>query len=77
MAIVQLNLSYETVIDLVEQLPFEEQKTLLFHLLGKAKNHRLDKDERKKLFHSMVVDLGKVSPAYSERREDWYGEDGR
>ena len=77
MATVQLNLSYDTVMNLVEQLPFEEQKSLLFHLLDKAKNHQLDNEERKKLFHSMIVDLGKVSPEYSDRREDWYDDEGR
>ena len=74
---VQLNIPYETLLELVEQLPSDKQQDLLVRLLEKTKTRPLNKDERKALFESMTVDLGAVSAQYSDRREDWYDEDGR
>ena len=69
---VQLNIPYETLVTLVEQLPEEQQQDLLRRLLDKARTRQLSKEERKAVFESMTVDLGAVSSAYSDRREDWY-----
>jgi hypothetical protein len=64
-------------VSLVEKLPNEQQRDLLLRLLDKTKNQPLSVDERLALLDSMVVDLGPVLPGYSDRREDWYGDDGR
>lgn len=74
---VQLNISYETLLALVEQLPSSQQQDLLMRLLEKARSRQLDPGERKALFESMMVDLGEVSAEYSDRRADWYDDDGR
>jgi hypothetical protein len=74
---VQLDISYETLVSLVEKLPNEQQHDLLLRLLVKSKNEPLTVDDRLALLDSMVVDLGPVLPGYSDRREDWYGDDGR
>jgi hypothetical protein len=46
-------------------------------LQGLAEHRHLTRDERKVLFESMSLDLGAISPDYSDRREDWYGDDQR
>jgi hypothetical protein len=74
---VKLNITYETLVELVEQLPSDQRQALLARLLEKTKTRPLNVDERKALFESMIVDLGAVSAQYSDRREDWYGDDGR
>lgn len=68
--------SFDQIVELVERLPQEQQHSLLVHLLGKSQTRPLSSDERKALFDSMMVDLGTVTPTYSDRREDWY-DDGR
>lgn len=74
---VQLDISYETLLSLVEKLPDEQRHDLLLRLLDEAKNQPLNVDDRLALFKSMTIDLGMVLPGYSDRREDWYGDDGR
>jgi hypothetical protein len=60
---------------LVQQLPEEQQKKMLQGLLKHPKT--LSGNERRDIFQSMSLDLGKVQSGYSDRREDWYGDDGR
>lgn len=73
---VQLNIPYETLVELVEQLPAEQQQDLLVRLLDKAKNRSLSVEEKKALFHASILSVP-VNEAPSVRREDWYGDDGR
>lgn len=73
---VNLPLSYETVIQLVEQLPREQQETLLLHLLSTSQSRTLSPDEKKALFHASILSVP-VNEAPSIRREDWYDDDGR
>jgi len=70
-------INYDEVVRLAEQLPPHEQRALVVHLQELAEHHNLTRDERKMLFESMALDLGTVSPDYSDRREDWYGDDQR
>ncbi len=74
---VQLDISYETLVSLVDKLPDEQQHDLLRRLLDKARNQALTVNDRLALLESMTVNLGPVLPDYSDRREDWYGDDGR
>ncbi|MCC6801241.1 MAG: hypothetical protein IT319_00040 [Anaerolineae bacterium] len=74
---VQLSIPFETLVELVEQLPSDQQQALLIHLLDKTKNRPTSAADKKALLESMMVDLGAVSPEYSDRRDDWYGDDGR
>ncbi len=71
------DISYEVVVKLVDQLPPQEQTALITHLLELARKRELTKEERKVVLESMAVDLGAVSPDYSDRREDWYDDGGR
>ena len=68
--------TYQQVIRLAEQLTPQEQRTLVAYLQI-LRRHGLPKEERLSLFESMLTDLGPVSPDFSFRREDWYGDDER
>jgi hypothetical protein len=74
---VQLSIPYETLIALVEQLPPEQQQDLVLHLLERTQQHPLSTAERRMAFESMTMNLGQVSTVYSDRRQDWYEDDGR
>jgi len=73
---VQLSIPYETLVTLVDQLPDQERSRLLNHLLKRAKTRHLTPDEKKAILRSMVSDAA-IGPGYSDRREDWYDDDGR
>ena len=73
---VQLNIEYEKLIELVEQLPDEQQKDLLVRLLERAKQRQLSKEEKTALYHASILSVP-VNEEPSIRREDWYGDDGR
>ena len=74
---VQLHIPYETLIDLVKQLPEEQQQDLLTRLLTqRARQRALTVEEKIQL-----LDAAKLhNPVHEEpsvRRVDWYGDDGR
>ena len=73
---VQLNIPYETLIELVEQLPDEQQQTLLERLLEKKKERPLSTEEKINLLDAAKLSIP-VKNNPSIRREDWYGDDGR
>lgn len=72
-----LSIEYENLVELVEQLSEAQQQDLLMRLLEKANARQLSKEEKRALLDSMALDLGEVSSDYSDRRADWYGDDGR
>lgn len=74
---VQLTIVYEQIVQLVEQLDQQQQVDLTTHLLERLKAREISSTERRLLFNALTVDLGAVSAAYSDRREDWYDDDGR
>jgi hypothetical protein len=71
---VQLAISYQTLVELIEQLPPEEQQDLLLRLQGHAKRRALTGDEWKALFDSIKISTP-VGDSFSLRREDWYDDD--
>ncbi len=76
MMAVQLSIDYEKLVELVEQLPSEQQQALLVRLLETSKKRQLSKEEKKALFHASILSVP-VNEAPSIRREDWYDDDGR
>jgi len=62
----------QDVFTLAEELPDDQKAALVVWLLDKIKTHDLTPQERLAVFDSMTIDLGAVSPNYSDRREDWY-----
>jgi hypothetical protein len=69
--------NFEEVVHLVERLTRQEQRKLLRHLQTLADQRELTVDEKKALLDSVVIDAGPISPHYSDRREDWYDDDGQ
>ncbi|MBN2303939.1 MAG: hypothetical protein JXQ72_05655 [Anaerolineae bacterium] len=72
-----VGVTYEEVVRLAEQLAPPEQKALIEHLQLIAQRRQLTIQERKALFETLITDLGPVSPDFSDRRVDWYDDDGR
>jgi hypothetical protein len=72
-----VGVTYEEVVRLAELLDPLEQIALIDHLQSIAQRRKLTVKERKALFETLVTDLGPVSPDFSDRREDWYGDDER
>jgi hypothetical protein len=74
---VQLNIPYDTLRELVKQLPTDEREQLLTDLLREtAETRSLTKQEKLALLNAMKLP-NKVLEAPSVRREDWYGDNGR
>lgn len=73
----QIQVDYEQIIDLVEQLPEAQQNELIGRILTqRAKTRPLTAEEKIRLLETIQIDTPlKTQP--SIRREDWYGEDGR
>lgn len=69
--------TYAEVIRLVEQLTPVEQEALRDHLWKLAQQRQLTIEERRALFASLSADLGPILPDFSDRRQDWYGDDER
>lgn len=74
---VQLEITYEKLVELVDQLSEDKQRDLISHLLDQhAQQRPLTKEEKLQL-----LDAAKLSVPINEepsiRREDWYGDDGR
>jgi hypothetical protein len=72
-----MSVLYEEVVSLVDQLTPEEQRAIVDHVLEKPKKPKLSADEFRQWLESLAYDVGSVSTGYSDRREDWYGDDGR
>ena len=71
-----IDVTYDAVVKLAEQLTPEAQKALIDHLQEIAKRRALSFEEWRAVFDSMVDDtpiLNDISP----RRVDWYDDDGR
>lgn len=67
---VQLTIPFETLIELVEQLPPDQRSTLIERVQHK--------DQRKRLSEQLLVfDVGAWPESMTLRREDEYGDDGR
>lgn len=71
-----VHLSFETISELVDQLPPEQQEILMRRLLERAKNRQLSSEERKALYHASILNVP-FNEEPSPRREDWYDDEGR
>lgn len=52
---VKLDISYETLVELVDQLPPEQKRALMLHLLQQADERPLTAAERKAVYHNSVA----------------------
>jgi len=67
---------FETLVEIVEELPVEQQQLLLTRIQGHIKRKNLTAEEKMRLLRSIQIDA-KVIQEPSPRREDWYDDDGR
>lgn len=73
---VQLTIPYETLVELVEQLPPEQQENLLQRILTGKRASNLTRSERVAAYRASIMSVP-LREEPSIRREDWYGDDGR
>jgi len=71
------NISYETLVELVKQLPKDQKQQLIDEVLH-AKPPELTAEEKIAALKRMRIDTPLVEGfEFSDRREDWYDDDGR
>lgn len=74
---VQLNIEYDQLVTLIDQLSEEQRRKLLTRLiLQEAQQRPLTIEEKFQLLDAAKLHL-QVNEEPSPRREDWYGDDGR
>ena len=74
---VQLNIDYNELVELVEQLSEEQQRDLITQLLTQRSRHRpLTPEEKIQLLEAAKLH-NPVNEAPSVRRIDWYDDNGR
>lgn len=73
---VQLTIPYETLVELVEQLPEAEQEALIERLLSGKQARAMSPAERLTAYHASILSVP-LREEPSIRREDWYDDDGR
>lgn len=69
-------ITYDEVAKLAEQLSPAEQQALISRLQEVIQHRMLNKDEWQSLLQSITINVPAGS-AFSDRREDWYGDDAR
>jgi len=69
-------IAYDEVAKLAEQLSPAEQQALIARLQVLAQQRELSRDEWWTLLDSITVNVP-PGPAFSDRRDDWYNDDGR
>ncbi|NJR12674.1 hypothetical protein HC776_02000 [bacterium] len=72
----QLNIDYQQVIALIDQMSSEQQQALIERLLTQREQKSLTAQEKIQLLDAVKLH-NPIHAAPSVRREDWYGDDGR
>ncbi len=70
---IQLNISYEELVELVDQMPEQEQQKLMLRLQERTQSREQMVAEKIARLRSVQVPA-KVNQEPSVRREDWYGD---
>jgi hypothetical protein len=74
---VQLQVDFEQLVAMVQQLSEEEQQRLIARVLaGNSAPDRYAVSEKMKMLHAAQLHR-EVTVEPSIRRDDWYGDDGR
>ena len=73
---VHLDIPFETLAELIEQLPVEQQQDLVRRIQQRAQSRRLSAGEKMRRLRAAQIDSA-VNQEPSPRREDWYDDDGR
>lgn len=72
----KVNFSYDDIVKLVDRMSKREQLALIDHLQEIVKERELTSQEWNMLLDAAIVSIP-AGPNFSDRREDWYGDDGR
>ena len=72
---VKLDVPFETLVELVKQLPLHQRQVLLQQIQGQEPNDQ-SVETKISLLHAAQID-SVVSQEPSPRREEWYGDEGR
>jgi hypothetical protein len=72
-----VSIFYGEVLSLAEKLTPEERASLIRHLQEQSRKRKLSAAEFSAWLESISIDVGPLSEDWSDRREDWYGDDGR
>jgi hypothetical protein len=67
----------DEIVRLADHLEEDELEEVVSELQARLKKRKLTPEEFEAWLDSLVVDVGGILPGYSDRREDWYGDDGR
>lgn len=70
------NITFDELVDLVDQLSSDDQIALMEHLQERTKQRLLSVDEKMRLLRTAQIDV-EVNQEPSVRRQDWYDDDGR
>lgn len=70
------SITSDEVIKWAEQLPLTEQQTLIARLQAVIKHRTLKDNEWQSLLQSITVNIPPAAH-FSDRREDWYDDNGR
>ena len=73
---VHLNISFETLVELVEQLPVQQKQDLLRRVQQQTQHDGKTVEEKMGILRAAQVDVA-VKQEPSPRREDWYDDEGR
>jgi hypothetical protein len=68
-------ISYEEVRRMADQLSHDEREALIVYLLKERPTQKLSTEEWTALFNASILP-GRIE-GFSDRREDWYDDDGR
>lgn len=72
---VLVELSYEQIVEVVDKLTPEKKQALLDHLLA-SEQYPLTDEAKRVLVESITMSIP-AGPKFSDRRSDWYDDDGR
>ena len=73
---VQLNIPYETLLALIEQLPDQQQRDVVRRLQARIEPQALSAEDKIKLLRAAQLHAA-VNEEPSPRRADWYDDDER
>lgn len=68
--------NYEVVLHLAEQLNPQEQRALIEHLQAAVQQRELSVEEWQTVLNSLRIETPLIGE-FSDRRSDWYDDDGR
>ena len=69
-------ITFEEVARLADQLSPEDRQALITRLQERSQHRKLSPEEWNVLLNSITISIP-PGPKFSDRREDWYDDDGR